>query len=170
MNGHCRDESLRTWASVQYCKSKSSCQISLAILAWLITNWATELFGAGRDATFRKFIRQVVGFAKITVGRDGGLWRALMIQSLSMQITSSDSHDKQNTLWASKTLTVWCSFLADMKKIGEIRKKPKLHRGNINKGPHRAPTSKCEDVRRGKTRKNNLHMQAAYKHRATSPS
>lgn len=91
-----------------------------------------------------------------------------MIQSLSMQITSSDSHDKQNTLWASKTLTVWCSLLADMKKIGKIRKKPKLHRGNINKGPHRAPTSKCEDVRRGRTRKNNLHMQAAYKHRARS--
>lgn len=45
----------------------------MAILVRLITNRATELLVAWRNATFGKFIRQVVGFAKITVGRDGGL-------------------------------------------------------------------------------------------------
>lgn len=55
---------------LQHCKSKPSCQISMAI--WVMLSIRTVWHRRG--ATFGKLIRQVVGFAKITVGREGRLW------------------------------------------------------------------------------------------------
>lgn len=115
-----------------HCKSKSSCQMRMAILVRLITNWATELFVAGEVPHLENSSDKWWDLQRLQYGERVG-FGALMIQSLSMQITSSDRHDKQNTLCASKTLTVWCSLLSNMKKISKIRKNQSFIAGVLTK-------------------------------------
>lgn len=84
---------------------------------------------------------------------------------LSTQITSSDSHGKQNTLCASKE--VWCSLLADMAKIGKIR------RASSQESLQRTEQSTNKQAWRwfrGNMTENYLCMKAEYNDRAQSPS
>lgn len=65
---------------------------------------------------------------------------ALMIQSLSMQITSSDSHDKQNTPRASKGAHRLMFPSGWYEKDWWDQKSTKHHHGNINRTRHWQPS------------------------------
>lgn len=125
MNERCGDESRGTPASVSYRKSKPSCQINMAILVRPITNRETERFGTGEVPRLENSSDKWWDLQRLQWGERVG-FAALMIQSLSMQITSSHSHNKQNTLCASKQRTVWCSV---QKTTGWIRKIQSLSTG-----------------------------------------